>query len=137
MAVQTQDVKFPAGKRTLPAYLARPAGPGPFPGVVVIHEIFGLNENIKDIARRLAGEGYAALAVDLFAGQNRAVCMARFMAANLSGKRRIRIRLARRHSRPEGGADLAGRPGGDRRQAAGCDRLLPGRRVRHHLGRDG
>jgi carboxymethylenebutenolidase len=85
MAIETQDVTFPAGQRELPAYLARPAGPEPCPGVVVIHEIFGLNDNIKDIARRLANEGYAALAVDLFAGQNRAVCMARFMMANLSG----------------------------------------------------
>ena len=41
---------------------------------------------MRDIAWRFAGEGYAALAVDLFTGRNRAVCMARFMAANLSGK---------------------------------------------------
>lgn len=39
---------------------------GRFPGLVVIHEIYGLNENIKEIARRLAGEGYVALAVDLY-----------------------------------------------------------------------
>ena len=52
---------------------------------MVIHEIFGLNDNIKDIARRFANEGYAALAADLFAGRNRAVCMARFMAANPFG----------------------------------------------------
>ena len=45
----------------------------------MIHEIFGLNDNIRDIAGRFAGEGYAALAVDLFSGRNRAVCMARFM----------------------------------------------------------
>ena len=42
---------------TLDAYLAKPAGAGPFPGVVVIHEIFGLNENIRHIARRFAGAG--------------------------------------------------------------------------------
>lgn len=64
---------------TFEGYLARPEGEGPFPAVVVIHEIFGLNDNIKDIARRFATEGYVALAVDLFAGRNRAVCMARFM----------------------------------------------------------
>ena len=57
-----------------------PKGEGPFPGVVVIHEAFGLNENIKDITRRLANEGYVALAVDLFAGRNRAICMFRFMS---------------------------------------------------------
>ena len=71
----SETVTFPAGSRTLQAYFTHPDGPGPFPGVLVIHEIFGLNENIRDIARRFAGEGYTALAVDLFAGRNRVVCM--------------------------------------------------------------
>jgi carboxymethylenebutenolidase len=53
---------------------------------VVIHELFGLNENIRDIARRFAAEGYAALAVDLFTDRNRAVCMARFMGSMLAGR---------------------------------------------------
>src|SRR5437870_10599613 len=70
---------FQSGSRQLEGYLARPEGEGPFPGVVIIHEAFGLNENIKDIARRFANEGYVALGVDLFAGRNRAVCMFRFM----------------------------------------------------------
>jgi carboxymethylenebutenolidase len=69
----------PGGERQLEGYLARPEGEGPFPGVVIIHEIYGLNDNIRDIARRFAREGYIALAVDLFAGRNRAVCMFRFM----------------------------------------------------------
>lgn len=59
------------------AFLAIPDGMGPFPGVVVIHEIFGLNENIRDITSRLAKEGYAALAVDLFSSANRVICMMR------------------------------------------------------------
>src|SRR5438067_6194090 len=66
-------------------FLALPDGDGPHPGVVVIHEAAGLNENIRDITRRLAGEGYAALAVDLFNGRNRAICMARYMAGMLMG----------------------------------------------------
>jgi carboxymethylenebutenolidase len=66
-------------------YLALPDGNGPHPGVVVIHEAYGLNANIKDIAGRFAEQGYAALAVDLFSGRNRAVCMARFMAGMLIG----------------------------------------------------
>ncbi len=52
---------------------------------MIIHEAFGLNENIRDITRHFAEEGYAALAVDLFAGRNRAVCMARFMGGMLRG----------------------------------------------------
>ncbi len=83
MPIQTSNISFPSGSTTLAGYLARPEGAGPFPGVVVIHEIFGLNKNIKDITVRFANEGYAALGVDLFAGRNRAVCMARFMSGML------------------------------------------------------
>ncbi|HEX5690806.1 MAG TPA: dienelactone hydrolase family protein [Roseiflexaceae bacterium] len=61
----------------LDGYLARPEGGGPFPGMVVIHEAYGLNENMRDIARRFAGEGYVALAVDLFGGRNLVLCMMR------------------------------------------------------------
>jgi carboxymethylenebutenolidase len=53
--------------------------------VVVIHEAYGLNDNIKDITRRFADEGYVALAVDLLSNRNRAVCMARYMAGMLLG----------------------------------------------------
>ena len=67
------------------AYLALPDASGPHPGVVVIHEAYGLNENIKDIAGRFAEQGYAALAVDLFSGRNRAICMTRYMAGMLVG----------------------------------------------------
>jgi carboxymethylenebutenolidase len=67
----------------LPAYLARPAGDGPFPALVVIHELYGLNDDIRDIARRFAEQDYVALAVDLFGERNRAVCMFRFMTGML------------------------------------------------------
>ena len=56
-----------APDRPLDAYLVQPEGNGPFPGVVVIHEILGLNDNMRDIARRFADQGYVALAVDLSA----------------------------------------------------------------------
>ena len=84
MSIQTGVLSFSSGKSTLEAYLARPAGAGPFPAVVIIHEIYGLNQNIRDIAQRFADEGYAALAVDLFAGRNRLVCMFRFMGGMLT-----------------------------------------------------
>jgi carboxymethylenebutenolidase len=66
-------------------FIALPQSKGPNPGVVVIHEAAGLTEHIKDVTRRFAEKGYAALAVDLFAGRNRAVCMARYMAGMLRG----------------------------------------------------
>jgi carboxymethylenebutenolidase len=78
-----RTVSFDYGKGTRSGYLAEPEGAGSFPGVVVIHEIYGLNENIKAITRRFADAGYAALAVDLFAARNRAVCIARLMSAIL------------------------------------------------------
>lgn len=66
-------------------HLALPDAPGPHPGVVVIHEAYGLNENIKGITDRFADQGYAALAVDLLSGRTRGVCMVRYMAGMLAG----------------------------------------------------
>lgn len=77
MVIET--ISIPGESGELSGYYARPEEAGPWPAIVVIHEIVGLNDNIRDIARRFADQGYAALAVDLFHGRNRAVCMARFM----------------------------------------------------------
>lgn len=51
----------------MPAYFARPQGAGPFPVILVIEEIFGVHEYIKDICRRLAKVGYFAVAPELYA----------------------------------------------------------------------
>jgi carboxymethylenebutenolidase len=67
------------------SYLALPDGAGPFPGIVVIHEASGLNDNIRGICRRFAAEGYAALGVDLFGGHSRAACMARMFVGAKRG----------------------------------------------------
>lgn len=67
------------------ACLVLPDGPGPYPGVVVVHEAFGLNENIRSICQRFAEEGYAALGVDLFEGRSHALCMARMFAGAMAG----------------------------------------------------
>ncbi|MFB5645758.1 MAG: dienelactone hydrolase family protein, partial [Nitrosopumilaceae archaeon] len=50
-------------------YLARPIMDGDFPGIVMIHEWWGLNENIKEMAEKLASHGYVVLAVDLYNGK--------------------------------------------------------------------
>ena len=47
-------------------YLARPLGAGPYPGVIVIHEVFGLVTHIKEVAREMAARGYVAVAPDLY-----------------------------------------------------------------------
>jgi len=50
-------------------FLARPQAADGAPGIIVIHEWWGLNENIESMAKQLAGEGYLALAVDLYDGE--------------------------------------------------------------------
>ena len=64
-----QTVSYKSGDETVSGLLVTPAGNGPFPGVVVIHEWWGLDNWVKDQARALAREGYAALAVDLYRGK--------------------------------------------------------------------
>lgn len=78
METKAQRVQIPGGTENLGGYLALPTQEGKVPGVVVIHEAFGLNDNIRSITDRFASEGYAALAVDLFAGRNQVLCMFRF-----------------------------------------------------------
>lgn len=72
MDVQTQTIEVAGG---MPAYVARPAGDGPRPAVLVIQEAFGLNDHIRDVTRRVAAEGYVALAPDLYwrAGKGKSV----------------------------------------------------------------
>jgi carboxymethylenebutenolidase len=72
---ESLQVPAPNSGRQLEAYWAAPAGAGPHPGLLVIHEIHGLNDDIRNVCRRLAAEGYAALAVDLFSNRSRPVCM--------------------------------------------------------------
>ena len=63
--IETSDVTFPGADWEMTGYLATPAGAsGALPAVVVIHENRGLNAHIRDLARRLALKGFAAMAVD-------------------------------------------------------------------------
>ena len=62
---ESGDITFPGEDATLLGYLARPAGAGPFPAVLVCHENRGLTDHIRDVTRRLATAGYIGLAVDL------------------------------------------------------------------------
>jgi carboxymethylenebutenolidase len=68
--VLEQELAYGEGARSNHVgYLAMPADAAePLPGIIVIHEWWGLNDNIKAMTRRLAGEGYVALAVDLYGG---------------------------------------------------------------------
>jgi carboxymethylenebutenolidase len=77
--LEVADVKIPAttGVRDeIPAYVAVPAGKGPFPVAIVIHEIFGLHEYIRDVCRRLAKEGYFVVSPYLYAREGDATSIA-------------------------------------------------------------
>jgi carboxymethylenebutenolidase len=63
------EIQVPVADGMVPAYRARPDTGSNFPVVLVIHEIFGVHEYIKDVCRRLAKAGYLAIAPELFARQ--------------------------------------------------------------------
>jgi carboxymethylenebutenolidase len=67
--LEAGEIKIPVPDGEIPAYRARPAEGTNFPTVLVVQEIFGVHEHIKDICRRLAKEGYLAIAPELFARQ--------------------------------------------------------------------
>jgi len=63
------EVKIPVADGQIPGYRAMPAAGGPFPVVLVVQEVFGVHEHIRDICRRLAKRGYLAVAPELYARQ--------------------------------------------------------------------
>jgi carboxymethylenebutenolidase len=67
--LEAGEVKIPVPDGQVPAYRAQPSTGGPFPVVLVVQEIFGVHEHIKDICRRLAKRGYLAVAPELYARQ--------------------------------------------------------------------
>jgi carboxymethylenebutenolidase len=71
-APKTQTVEFPSGKETASGFLAVPGKPGVYPGLVVVHEWWGLNEWVKEQSEKLAEQGYIVLAVDLYHGKSAA-----------------------------------------------------------------
>jgi carboxymethylenebutenolidase len=73
------------GSTPLGGYLATPTGPGPWPGVVMIHEIFGIDDLMRGMADRLAAMGYLTMAVDLFSTGGARRCLVSTMRAMLSG----------------------------------------------------
>jgi len=70
LKIRTMMVSYKSGNDTVNAYLAIPDGEGLFPGLIVIHEWWGLTDWIKETADSFADDGYAALAVDLYRGKS-------------------------------------------------------------------
>ncbi len=63
------EINIPVADGQIPGYRAMPASGGPFPAILVVQEIFGVHEHIKDICRRLAKLGHIAVAPELYARQ--------------------------------------------------------------------
>ena len=91
------DVKIPVQNGEIPAYRAMPANGGPFSTILVVHEIFGVHEHIKDICRRLAKAGYFAVAPYLYSREG-----------DVAGKTDIQdvIAIVRKVPEPQVASDL-------------------------------
>jgi carboxymethylenebutenolidase len=69
------EVTIPFAGGSIPAYRAQPVGAGPYPTLLVIEEIFGVHEHIKDMCRRFAKLGYLAIAPELYSRVGNVVAM--------------------------------------------------------------
>jgi carboxymethylenebutenolidase len=80
------DVRVPTPSGDLPGHLATPSGDGPWPGVVVIHDLFGLSANFREHADRLASAGYLAVAPDFYGYGPKVQCVLATMRAMGTGR---------------------------------------------------
>jgi carboxymethylenebutenolidase len=76
----------PGGSARLRGYVARPSGSGPWPGVVIVHEAYGLDDVMRRQADRLAAAGYLALLPDLYSDGGAFRCVLRTMRALVAGR---------------------------------------------------
>jgi carboxymethylenebutenolidase len=83
------DVMIATPNGQMPAYVATPAGAGPWPGVVVVHDFAGMSHDLRNQADWLASEGFLAAAPDLYYWGSRLRCLWTIMREVTAGKGRI------------------------------------------------
>lgn len=76
---QNRDIRIDAPAGAIDAVFEKPAGEGPWPGVVVVHDLLGLSTDIRNITRRVADAGFLAIAPDLYARGGAVRCVQRVM----------------------------------------------------------
>jgi carboxymethylenebutenolidase len=69
LSTDSKPVSYKSGDETVKAIFYTPAGKGPFPALIVIHEYWGLNDWVKEQASKLSDQGYVTLAIDLYRGK--------------------------------------------------------------------
>lgn len=69
-ALDEQTISLTGAAGEIPTFVARPADNQRYPGLIIVHEIFGVNDHIRSVARRFAAEGLTVYAPDLFAHAN-------------------------------------------------------------------
>lgn len=115
-------VTIDGARGEMPVYVAKPAGDGPWPGVLVISDALGMTTDLRNQTDWLADEGYFAVAPDLYYWGGRIRCMFTAMRQFTAGEGEIFDDLAAVH-------ELACRPGGLQRSGR-CHRVLYGGRLR-------
>ncbi len=90
----TQEVSYTSEGTKIPSYLARPRENGRYPGIVILHDIFGVSDHARDVARRFANVGFAVLVPDCFArieiGTDETIDKIRVRAAQLEDHLTVR-----------------------------------------------
>jgi carboxymethylenebutenolidase len=90
----TQEVSYTSEGTKIPGYLARPRENGRYPGIVILHDIFGVSDHARDVARRFANVGFAVLVPDCFArigiGTDETIDKIRVRAGQLEDRLTIR-----------------------------------------------
>jgi carboxymethylenebutenolidase len=82
----TRSSELKGGSKVLRAYLATPSGEGPWPGVVMLHEAFGLDSVMRRQADRIATAGYLTLAVDLYSAGGAKRCLVSTIRSMMKGE---------------------------------------------------